>query len=61
MLCYHYDGATGKYAVAAMSLVRLGGVATIALIVIGVLWAWRRERRAGEGGVNPLRTERPGG
>jgi protein SCO1 len=44
LFCYHYDGQ-GGYALAAMNLVRAGGVLT--LVFVGTLLAvlWRRERR----------------
>lgn len=43
LYCFHYDSAKGRYAPAAMNLMRAGGVATV-LILGGVLAAyWRRE------------------
>ena len=50
LYCYHYDPATGKYGVATMTAVRLGGAVT----VVGMLafWTamWRQGRRSPEGG-----------
>jgi protein SCO1/2 len=48
LLCYHYDGTTGKYSLAVMGLVRMSGALT--LVVLGTLlgrgWYrdWRKER-----------------
>ena len=50
LYCYHYDPATGKYGVATMTAVRLGGAVT----VVGMLafWTamWRQGRRSPDGG-----------
>lgn len=45
LLCYDYDPATGKYTLAALNLVRLGGVLTLAALGAFVVLALRRERR----------------
>ncbi len=45
LYCYHYDPAAGKYGLAVLSLVRLGGVLTLAVLGIFVAVSWRRERR----------------
>lgn len=45
LYCYHYDPETGTYSAATMSLVRLGGVVTIALIALFVGLMLRRDRR----------------
>jgi protein SCO1/2 len=46
LLCFDYDPATGRYSVAILRLMRLGGVLTIAAIGSLVVIAWRRSRRA---------------
>jgi protein SCO1/2 len=40
LYCYHYDAAEGRYAPAAMNLMRAGGAAALASLaaVLGVLW-----------------------
>jgi protein SCO1/2 len=45
LACFHYDPTTGKYGLAVMNLVRLGGVLT--LLALGVFYVvqWRRSRR----------------
>jgi protein SCO1/2 len=45
LLCYHYDPAQGRYGVAVMNLVRLGGVLTLAALGAFVFVALRRDRR----------------
>lgn len=54
LFCFHYDPATGKYALAATRMVQAGGVATV--LILGAtlaLWRWReyRRRRAARGAV----------
>ncbi len=46
LYCYHYEG--GEYTLAALNIVRAGGV--LSLLVVGVLLLvlWRRERRRGK-------------
>jgi protein SCO1/2 len=44
LLCYHYDPATGKYGAAAIKLVRLGAIATMAGFGLFFFVAIRRER-----------------
>jgi protein SCO1/2 len=46
MLCYHYDPQTGKYSMAAMDMMRVGGAMTV-LVLAGVVFGWlMKERRA---------------
>jgi protein SCO1 len=45
LYCYHYDPTTGQYGMAAMTAVRLGGVATIAGMLAFWIVMWRREKR----------------
>jgi protein SCO1/2 len=42
LLCYHYDPATGTYSAAAMTFVRLGGLATVLALGIFLVRGWRR-------------------
>lgn len=48
LFCFHYDPAEGKYGVAVMNFVRLGGVATLlalgTLLVVLKRQEWRRAR-----------------
>jgi protein SCO1 len=53
LYCYHYDPATGRYAAAAMALVRLGGAATALALVTFLGVAWLRERRRARPDVQP--------
>jgi protein SCO1/2 len=43
LYCYHYDPETGKYGLAIMNVVRLGGVMTVAGIITFVLWNLRHK------------------
>lgn len=45
LFCYHYDSASGKYTLAALNLMRLGGISTALVLGGGVFLLWRRERR----------------
>ncbi|PYQ09284.1 MAG: SCO family protein [Acidobacteria bacterium] len=45
LFCYHYDPATGRYGVAALTAMRLGGVATVLALFLFVVLMLRRERR----------------
>lgn len=46
LYCYHYDPSSGRYGVVVMSLIRLGGVATIAAMAGFILLMRRRDARA---------------
>lgn len=45
LYCYHYDPATGRYSLAIMSLVRIGGLLTLAAIGLSIGLTLRRQRR----------------
>jgi protein SCO1/2 len=49
LYCYHYDPTTGKYGVAIMALVRLGGILTVAILGITIFRNVRRPQRAPQG------------
>lgn len=46
LFCYEYDPATGRYSLSILRLVRLGGVVTIAGVILVAAWASRQRRRA---------------
>jgi protein SCO1/2 len=48
LYCYHYDANQGRYSMAAMSLVRAGGLLTVLVLgsVIGTLWLRERKGRS---------------
>ncbi len=48
LYCYHYDGQ-GGYTLAAMNIVRAGGLLTLAFVGTLLLVLWRRERRRNKG------------
>ena len=48
LFCFHYDSETGKYTLAAMNLMRLGGVLTVAILAL-VIWRWvRRDKHTAD-------------
>jgi protein SCO1/2 len=44
LYCYHYDPASGKYGLAVLSIVRLGGVLTLVVLGAFVVVSWRKDR-----------------
>jgi protein SCO1/2 len=62
LLCFHYNPVTGKYGLAVLNLVKVGGVGTVLALAFGVLWMRRKDRLAtrgeGEPGLNVARAER---
>ena len=45
LYCYHYDPSTGKYGLAILNVIRLGGIATlIGLGAMGFVF-WRRNKK----------------
>ena len=46
LYCYQYDPATGRYSLAILRVVRLGGIATLLGLVILAAWASRQRRLA---------------
>jgi len=46
LLCYHYDPEAGRYGIAVMNLMRLGGVLTLAALGAFLFVALRRDRAA---------------
>lgn len=55
MFCFHWDPNTGKYTLAVVRLMRIGGIASIAFlaIVVGRAWVVDRRRRAMHAAVHP--------
>jgi protein SCO1/2 len=51
--CFSYDPEMGRYSVAALKLVRLGGVLTVLILAVWLGTAWRRERRKARAAQNP--------
>lgn len=45
LYCYHYNPATGKYGLAVMNVIRLGGVATLLLLGGMFFVFWRRNKK----------------
>ena len=44
LYCYHYDPATGKYGLAVLRVMRLGGIATLLILGISLVIFWRRDK-----------------
>ena len=45
LYCYHYDPASGKYGLAVLNVMRLGGVATLIGMGLMALVFWRRNKK----------------
>jgi protein SCO1/2 len=45
LYCYHYDASTGKYSAIVMNIVRLAGALTVLILVLLLVWLWRRDVR----------------
>jgi protein SCO1/2 len=45
LYCYHYDPTTGKYGLAVLTLIRAGGVLTLAALGAFIFVTWRRGAR----------------
>lgn len=46
LFCCHYDVTTGKYTADVMNILRVGAGATLALLVGGLVFLWRRDHRS---------------
>jgi protein SCO1/2 len=46
LYCYHYDPMTARYGLVIMSLLRIGGVATVLALAVFIGWMIRRDRTA---------------
>jgi protein SCO1/2 len=44
LLCYHYDPATGKYGLAVMNILRIGGILTLCILGVIIFILIRRDR-----------------
>jgi len=49
LYCYHYDPTTGKYGVAIMTMVRLGGILTVAILGVSIYRNTRPQRTPARG------------
>jgi protein SCO1 len=45
LYCYHYDPATGKYGLAILNVMRVGGIATLLMMGTMALVFWRRNKK----------------
>ncbi len=45
LYCYHYDPATGKYGLAILNVIRLGGIFTLLCMGMAALVFWRRNKK----------------
>ena len=45
LYCYHYDPSTGKYGLAILRVMRIGGIATIAAMGLMGFVFWRRNKK----------------
>jgi len=44
LYCYHYDPQTGKYGFAILRAMRLGGVFTLLVLGVSLVFFWRRDK-----------------
>ncbi len=51
LTCYHYDPVVGKYNLAIMNIIRIAGLATVALMGAAVLMMLHRERQKIKSGI----------
>ena len=49
LYCFHYDPKQNKYAVAAMSVMRIAGAATVLILALFIAPYWLRQRRHQKG------------
>lgn len=47
LYCFAFDGGSGRYTASILGLVRVGGVVTVVALAACILWARRREAKAG--------------
>src|SRR6185437_10868182 len=45
LTCFQFDGHQGKYALAAIRLMKIGGALTVLIVGSGLFYLFRRERR----------------
>jgi len=45
LMCYRYDHSTGKYSFSVMLAMRIAGIITMVVIAVGLVVAFRREKR----------------
>ena len=45
LYCYHYDADSGRYALAALTIMRIGGAATVLILGCAIGGFWLRDRR----------------
>ena len=55
LLCLSFDPTTGKYTLTALTIMRTGGVVTVLVLAVMLVWGWRRRaapcaRRSANGG-----------
>jgi protein SCO1/2 len=56
LTCYSFDASAGTYSLAAMKLMRLGGLLTLAVVVLFLGFFWLRESRRNRTAVKEVRT-----
>jgi protein SCO1 len=49
LYCFHYDPKLNKYAVAAMSVMRIAGAAMVLILAVFIAPYWWRQRRTQKG------------
>jgi cytochrome c oxidase subunit II len=54
LFCFHYDAEAGRYGPVARNLMKLGAGVTCALLLLGMIPYWLRQRRAASSGASTL-------
>jgi protein SCO1/2 len=45
LFCFHYDAAQGKYTLAIVNLLKVAGAVTLVVMIIGIYWLMRDEKK----------------
>jgi protein SCO1 len=53
LYCFTFDGASGKYTLSILNLVRAGGALTVLVLCCTIFVTWRRSRRQTTGSLSP--------
>ncbi|HET6251243.1 MAG TPA: SCO family protein [Tepidisphaeraceae bacterium] len=52
LTCFQFDGKQGKYALAAIKLMKVGGLLTMLILGGAIFWFWKRARRVSDESID---------